>query len=426
MRCSRQICLGFLFAAAIALQACSGSGDGSSGKGQIRLLNASIGYDSLDLYVSTDDDDEDTREIEAVESGSVSEYVKVNSDTYTIKIKRNGIASTLLTLTDIDLTDDSHTTFVAYGRSGELLVELIDEDLGEPDPDLSKLGLLNASGSGAVDIYVTDEDDSLDDASPVVETTTFDSGTYRMRVTGSGDKDDLRLDVSGIELASEQVATLILTASPGGVLVNLYFLSQQGNLEKYLNTKSRIRGAVGVASGESATLRVDDVPLLSNAAVGVIGNVYAQVDSGSAAVALTVSGSAVEVDNLVLEAGADYTLLIWNNAGIMEAKLIDDDNFLPEGSGMAKLRLLNGLSAIEAPITLTVDFFPVIEAIELSLASGYVEIDGNLTFQYDVSDATTTTNIWSRDEVVLQDGGVYTLFMSGGDPTVKGSLRRDR
>lgn len=55
-----------------------------------------------------------------------------------------------------------------------------------------------------------------------------------------------------------------------------------------------------------------------------------------------------------------------------------------------------------------------------------MEIDSGLSYQYDVSNASTTGIIWTRDEIVLQNDGIYTLFMSGGDPTVNGSLRKDR
>ncbi len=430
MLSQRTLFIALLLTASVALQACSDSGLGSSSSGnaQLRLLNASIGYDSLDLYVTTDDDEDDSLEIEAVGYGNVSEYVKLNSDTYTIKVRRNGATSTLYTISDVDLSDASHRTLVAWGTSGGLVVQSIDEDQGEPDPDSSKLSLLNASGAGGVDVYVTEESEDLEDASPIASdsTTTFDSDSYRLRVTGSGDTDDFRLDVSGLALESEQVATVILTATQGGVLVNAYFLTQQGELQQFLNTKSRIRGAVGLASGSAATLGIGDAQVLTNAAAGVIGNEYWQVDAGSVPVELSVSGTTVAVENQDLDAGADYTFLVLDNAGIIEMKLISDDNFLPDSSSNGKVRLLHGMAGLDLPITLTVDFFPIIEGLERGEASGYVEIDSGLEYQYDVSNASTTENIWTRDSVELQDDGVYTLFMSGADPTVNGSLRKDR
>jgi hypothetical protein len=417
-----------LLMTAFMLQACSGSGLGGDGaKAELRLLNASIGYDSLDVYVSTDDDDEDSLEIEAVQSGGISDYVKLNSDTYTIKIKRAGATSTLYTLSSVNLSDASHATLVASGRSGELTVQLLDEDLGEPDSDNSKVSLVNAAGTGGLDVYLTEESEDLEDATPMAfdSATTIDSDSYRLRVTGSSDTDDLRLDVPELTLESEQVATVILTATPGGVLVNAYFLPQQGDLEKFQNTKARVRGAVGLATGASATLEVGDAQLLTNAATGAIGNRYLQVDAGSVPVELSVSGSAISVANQDLEAGADYTFLILDNAGTIEAKLISDDNFLPDGA-KGKVRLLHGMSGLDQDITLTVDFFPIIEGLERGEASDYVEIDSGLEYQYDVSNASTTEIIWTRESVELQNDGVYTLFMSGGDPTVNGSLRKDR
>ena len=221
---SRLINVALILAAAFVLQACesTGSSSGSNGSNaQVRLLNASLGYDSIDLYVTTDDDEEDTREIESVPYGGVSNYVKLKSDTYTIKVKRSGATSTLYTIYDVNLTDASHTTLVASGRSGGLVVQAIDEDLGEPDRDNSKLSVLDASGAGTADVYVTAQSEDLEDASPISQgsATTLESDTYRLRVTGSGDTDDLRLDVSDLTLESEQVATVILTGTQGGILV---------------------------------------------------------------------------------------------------------------------------------------------------------------------------------------------------------------
>jgi hypothetical protein len=425
---ARLVLLGFICASAFMLQACDEyGGSGDSGNAEIRLLNASIGYDSLDLYVSTDDDDEESLEIEAVEYGNLSEYVKLDSDTYTVKVRRNGASSALYTLS-IDLTDSAHATLVASGRSGGLVVQYIDEDVGEPDPDSSRVSMINASGAGTVDVYLTDPSEDLEDASPIAadSATTLDSDSYRLRVTGHGDKDDLRLDVPSITLESEQVATVIVAATQGGVLVNAYVLAQQGELETYQNTNARIRGAVGLTAGSSATLDVSDTRLLTNAATGVIGNSYWQVDAGSAPVELSVNGTAIGVDNQSLAAGADYTLLVTDNAGNIETILYTDDNFLPESSGSSKVRLLHGMASFDQPLTLTVDFFPIIEGVERGQASEYVEVDGGLEYQYDVSNANTTENIWSRESVELQSGSVYTLFMSGGDPTVNGSLRKDR
>lgn len=82
-----------------------------------------------------------------------------------------------------------------------------------------------AVDNGSLDVYLTGSDDALDDASATVSAvtggsvasySTVTSGTYRLRVTGAGDKNDLRLDVPAMTLGSTQVATLIVTPGQRG------------------------------------------------------------------------------------------------------------------------------------------------------------------------------------------------------------------
>ena len=62
----------------------------------------------------------------------------------------------------------------------------------------------------------------------IVEATT---GTpWHVCVTATGDKTDVRLDIPSLTLTSKQVATLVLTKSIGGVLMNGLLVNQQGAL----------------------------------------------------------------------------------------------------------------------------------------------------------------------------------------------------
>ena len=252
---------------------------------------------------------------------------------------------------------------------------------------------------------------------------TIDSGDYRLRVTGASDSDDVRLDVANITLDSRQVVSLILTATQGGVLVNALLLPQQGSLTKFANTQARIRGVAGTTSGP-VVMRVGGVGVL-NGAVGVVGN-YAQVEAGSVAVSLTVNGVGVAVPNQTLVAGGEYTLLAWSNADGTQTTLIDDDNRLPTASSKAKIRVMNGLSTLNAPITLSVNFAPIAEAIALGQASAFTEIDDGSDYQLDVTDTATAANLLTKTSVTLQSASVYTLFMSANGATVSGTLRKDR
>jgi hypothetical protein len=432
MRIRLRLCLVLAVLAALSLSGCdSGS---SSDHAQIRLLNASPGYTSLDLYANGEDDDTDQQRIAAVAFDSVSAYTQIDSGTYNVKFKRARVTSTLQTLSAQLLADDTHSTFIAFGSTGHFSAVQLSDDVTAPDSGLVKVQLLNAAEAGTLDVYLTESSVSLDDATPVFAAvtpagtgalTTIDSGDYRLRVTGSSDPDDLRLDVPAITLDSKEVVTLILTATEGGVLVNVLLLPQQGNITRFANTKARVRGAVGIANGTQVTLRAGGVTLLNNNAVGVVG-AYAQVEAGSTAIGLGVNGAAVTVPDQTLTAGGEYTLLVWSSANGTQTTLISDDNRLPSASGKAKVRVMNGLSALNVPVTMFVNFFPQVENIAVGQASAFAEVDDGTDYQLDVSNTDTADPLLTKTGVTLQASGVYTLFMSSSGGTISGTLRKDR
>jgi hypothetical protein len=421
-----------LLALALLLNGCTNE---NNSKARIRLLNVSPGYSSLDLYVNDGDSDTDSQKFTGVNYEIASEYTALDSDTYTVKFKRSGVTGTLRTLSAEKLADDTHATYVAFGSNGHFGTMKIAEDQSDADSGQTKLAVLNTAEAGTLDVYLTDASVALEDATPTFSSVaaatassavSIDSGTYRLRVTGAGDTDDLRLDVADVTLVSKQIVSLILTATQGGVLVNALLLPQQGSPTINHNTKALVRGAVGIANGAVVSASIGGVKLLTNSAVGVIGSRYSQVTAGSAAVSLGVDGVAVVVANQTLTAGGDYTLLVWSNGNGTQTTLISDDNRLPSASGKAKIRVMNGISALDTPITLAVDFSPVSEDVALGQAADFAEIDSGADYQLDISNSTNGVNLLSKTSISLQDAGVYTMFMFSNGTTVGGTLRKDR
>jgi hypothetical protein len=405
---------------------------GGSGQASVRLVNLSPGYTSLDLYANAADDDTDQQRVSGVAYETVSSYAQLESGTYSVKYKRSGVTSTLLTVSGRAFADDTHHTFVAFGTAGHFSAIQVDDDVAPPDSGRVKVQVLNTAEAGSLDVYLTESSVSLDDATPVVSAvaagtsstvSTIDSGDYRLRVTGANASDDLRLDVPSITLDSKQVLALVLTATQGGVLVEASTLPQQGSLTKFANTKARVRGAVGTTSGP-VVMRVGSVGVL-NGAVGVVGN-YTQVEAGSVPITLSVNATAVAVPNQTLVAGGEYTLLAWTNTNGTHTTLIVDDNRLPTASGKAKIRVVNGLSTLNVPITMAVNFAPIAEGIALGQASGVTEVDDGTDYQLDVTNTDTAESLVSKTAVTLQSSAVYTLFMSANGTTVSGTLRKDR
>jgi len=424
---------------AALLASCGGSGEEDGSDPKIRLLNLSAGYSSLDLMTNIesdddDDEDEDVEQLEDVALDSVSEFVKLDPDTYSIKLRRSGSGAVLRSFTGEELVEDTVNLYVAYGEVGQFGALKVDESLDDADPGEHTLHVANVSSAGALDIYLTDTDTDLDDTTPVLSAVgaalsalNADSGTYRLRATAANDTDDVRLDIPAFTLSDEGVSTLIFTATKGGMLANAVYIPQQGQPTKYTNTKARVRAAVGLANNASATIDVSGTRLLTSSTAPVIGSRYTLFDAGSLSVGLTVNNVAVAVPAVTLTAGSDYTLLVYTGANGPQASLINDDNRLPAGgSGLTKIRLLNGMSTLSAPITLTVDNAPLIEGVPLGEVSDEEEVTSGTDRQFDVSNTSTAALLLTRSSITLQGNAVYTFFMTDNGGTPIGVLRKDR
>ena len=423
-----------MLCAALALASCGGKGD-DGGDAQIRLLNLSKGYPTLDMLtnVDADDDDEDETQSSSVALDAVGDYVTLDSDTYTIKLKRTGSGSILRSFTGEELTEGTKNTYIAYGEVGAFGALKLDDTADPADAGQTRLSIANLSTAGLVDIYITASDVDLDDTTPVLSSVgaafaslTTDSGTFRLRVTAAGDTSDVRLDIASFALADKGVAALILTSTQGGTLANAVYMPQSGQPTKLLNTKARLRGAVAIANGASTTIRANGTTIVSAATAGVIGSRYVLLDAGSLPVSLTVNGTAVTVPNVTLQAGADYTLMAWTNANGPTTSLITDDNRLPTVSGNAKIRVLNGMSTLAAPLTLAIDFSPLIEGVPVGEVSDDEETVAGTDHQLAITNASTAGEVLTRDSITLQSASVYTYFLTDNGTTPIGVLRRDR
>jgi hypothetical protein len=138
-----------------------------------------------------------------------------------------------------------------------------------------------------------------------------------------------------------------------------------------------------------------------------------------------VDGNAVAAPDVTLAAGGEYTLLIWSNASGTQTTLIGDDNRFPD-TGKAKLRIINGISVLGVPITLSVNHSPSAEGVALGQASAYDEVDSSSEYQLDVSDSESAAPLHTRASVALEAGSVYTLFMWSSGTGATSTLRDDR
>jgi hypothetical protein len=418
---------------AALLSACGGGSSSSSGNANVRLLNASVGYDSLDLQLDT------TTANKAVTYGTAGSYASAVTTGVSTTVTPNGSTSALSVATRT-FSKDVNYTLVAYGWAGALKTGLIQEDVAAADSGKTKLQLQNlAPDAGIVDVYLTGDTESLDAAVPLASGLSgggssgyisVNAGTYRLRVTANGDRNDLRLDTKGLVLGSTQVANLLLTSGGSGVLVNSMLVLQQGAATKLSNTQSRIRPLLSLSGAVPFSISVGGTVLSAGTAAQANPALYTAITSGtSVPVALTLNGVNVPVANQALEAGKDYILMVRGTAAAPTVTLISEDNRLPLVATNAKIRLLNAtVGTLPQAMTLSADFSPLANSVAPGAASSYANLASSTSVRLDVTNDNGISQTSTLTAVPLAAKGLYTVYVFGdaSNNTPSISFRKDR
>lgn len=417
------------FAAALLLLASCGHSDNPA----IRVLNVSEDYTDLNVWVGNASE---TPTVADVTTGNLSTYAAVPSGSQTLYFTEGSNTQTAALSSETEsFTAGEHRTYVTYGNNGEFAEFEIDDNTTPPGGGNASVQVLDtANDAGALDVYLTSSGGSLTGATPnftalstgnAAPFSSIASGTYELSVTGTGNSSDVRLQVPNITLKGGEVATVVITESSGGYLVNGYILPQQGALISALNPNARVRVVTGLTSGSEVSASVGSTVLASNASAPSIGT-YQMAPAGVQTVSVTVAGAAVSSPGQALAAGQDYTLLIYEGTSGVEENWLVDINRLPV-SGDASLRLVHAMSGLTDPISLALDSVPTFTDVSQGEASTYdTAITATTTAALSVTDATTSQPLFSQSPVTLSSQGIYTLFMFGSAASASGMLTQDR
>lgn len=415
--------------ATAALAACGGGG-GSDGSASVRLVNATLTHASLDLLANS------KTIVTGTALDTASAYVDVDDGSPSLQVN-DATTGAVLAVTAPTVTDGQKFALLAYESGGSVRTAVISEDVTAPPSGTAIVRVFNAAtDAGSIDVYLTD---------PAVDITTLSSpnftftsstsvqasnfvsfgpGTYRLRVTGAGNPSDLRLDIPSVVLASQQVATAILTPTAGGTLANGSVLIQEAAYTATRNTSARVRLLAAVAGSASVSATAGGSPIASNVVAPAIGT-YVNVPSGSA-IGVTVNGTAIAAPAGTLAAGSDTTLMVYGNPGSATATLITDDNHLPTATNNYKLRLVNGLTGAAVPLTMDVNFGNVASNVQPGTASPYSVLPASSSTQISVTSPSNLTPIYAPSPFPVPGGAVFTLFMLGDASAPVGVLRKDR
>lgn len=413
----------FGLAAGLWLVACGGGPDLT--KANLRLVNAS-GYAALDMRV------DDKLRFEAVAYGASASYEELDPGNIDSVLSQPGSSTPLLSFTP-SVNEKKHYSLLAYGREGALKTVLLDDN-ASAEKGKVRLRVVNAApDAGSVDAYVTAAGDSLATAVPlqagaavgaVGGYTTLAAASWRVRITGAGDKTDLRLDVSDVALTAGKVMTLVLTPTSGGVLVKALLLTQEGSIGSVETTLARVR--VAAPNSGMLSVSVAGTALVADAAAPLF-QAYQLLEAGPGKpVTVSVNGQQVSVGPVTLAPGSDQTLLIHATGGAVAATWLLDDNSLPTVSGSAKLRLVHGLDGTADPLTLKADFQQVAAGVRVGTASAYGSVTASPNVRVTVTEQGNSTALADLSNQALAVGGVYSVFMVEGSAPDKGIVSRDR
>ena len=218
---TRRLALMAAFASSLILAACGSGGGSGNGSTTVRALNLTTDLPTIDIYTG------DTKQFSAVAADAVTPSTSIEANTYTMNVKSAGDGATLLT-GSYSLTKDAHYTAVVWGRQTALRLTTLPED--EDTANITSSGnlrirMFNATvDTGAVDVYLTTAAADLGESTATQSAVTsgalsgfreISSNTYRLRVTGSGDPTDVRLDIPSVTLSAQKYYTIVLTSEIG-------------------------------------------------------------------------------------------------------------------------------------------------------------------------------------------------------------------
>ncbi len=407
----------------LALSACGSGGGGNDGNTNVRLLNASVGYSSLDLKVN------DTKVNTGIGFGTVASYASISTGSNTSELLIGGTSTLLSTPALSNLIKDGNYTLIAFGNTGSMATRLLNESETEPASGSTKLLTLNlASDSGNVDVYVTAPGASLADATPTASSLipgngdayrTLTSGTYQIRVTAAGSKTDLRLDIPSVTLDSTKVNTLVLTSATGGVMVNGLLLGQKGTVTKYENGLAKVRVISALPRTSAVSASLNGVASLTNAGSPAVSPSYSDITvTNGVKVDWSVNGVAQASKQIALDRSTVYGMLIWGDASAPTLTAIKEDNALPSALNTAKVRILNGVAGL-GNVALYVNASPVVSGVAPGTLSDSYQANTTSEIQFDVRAGAPTVFTIKK---TLTSGKVYTILLSGTPGAVEGSF----
>jgi Domain of unknown function (DUF4397) len=408
----------------LTLAACGGS----SNDAKVRFVNGSLDYGAFDVYF------DDKLKNTAVAQGSTSGYMDFEVKSKTLKITRTGSTAALIEQT-FSPSADTNYTFVILGNEGSLRMSSYGENESDPAADKGTIRfVMGSADSPSLDVYASTSASSVNDlaikgstgaAGNTSSWIELDKGTYKVWLTASGDRSDVRLFLPSVVVGDKKRTTIVLMPTVGGTLVNAQVLPQKEAATAVNNTFARVRLIAGALDGARVTVNTaSGERVLSNASPSVSS--YTQVSAGQSTLSVLTNGVALPSVATDLVAGSDNTLLVYGAVGSAQSKLFADDNRSVSTSSKSKIRLISGYAGNAGGLTLAADYSPLASGVQTGTASPYSLITSGNYSRIDVTEAGVSKPVYLTEDFGIAAQSVYSVIVLGTPSAPVGVLRKDR
>lgn len=241
-------------AAVAAAALFSAPAQAASGDGYVRLAHLSPDTPDVDVYLKADSGDGSTQKFPGVGYGVMSPYLTLPTGTYSVAMRAAGApeSSKPVLTTQVDVASGQAYTVAGVGRYADLGLRVLQDDLKLPDPNESKVRIIQASVRAPVLDVGVQGGPTIARGVQFATTTSYrnvtpGSWTLRAQPTGGGVASLLPVKLG----AGNVYSLLVLDAAGGGLRTQLRIDAQR-------------QGAVpmgGVAAGDGGTQPVSRVPM---------------------------------------------------------------------------------------------------------------------------------------------------------------------
>jgi len=313
--------------AGLMLSACGGSNNNritQDDLGSIRALNAVSDSPTLDVLL-------EGSTAANLRFGQISGFQQTVEDDFDLAVFRtelDGAVTTLLEEFRTEVREQEQTTVVVAGSSAAPIAF----DFFAPNPDIAigsaEYHVLNTSGAGTVDVFLTTPGAALD--SPVAsvannavsELISAEAGTRQLRITSSGSSEVL-YDSGQFELTSGNRSLFHIQPyfGPGDPTLRVTTIEgtrTTGFADEQLPVSVRVANAIADVPGADAAVNVNGATIdFTNVASNAF-SATALLDSGAAELRVNMQtdpGTIYYSDTQQLVAGDARTLLVAGNFG---------------------------------------------------------------------------------------------------------------